>query len=351
MHKIVCPACSSAATHVYFQVKNSPSLQNVLYETQTLAENAHTVEAEFLACENCSLLFNPRFVEAPYSRKYNNDQSLSSTYREHVRAVASLVSEALEKKSTVLEIGCGNGLVLSMLRDHGFEVEGYDPAHAEGLPYVKQDIWRPSERAYDAVLFRHTLEGIPAFEQLLFDVAQKLRSDGLIYVEFTNSRRIIEQGATVTLYHEYAQYFSETALGVLFERMGMYVHCIRHFFDGDISGVIARRKNARAARRASFKKLAGYKNVHIWGISGRSIHFLTNYVQELECVAFAVDIDPKKQGKYVPFSGQKILSPDECVSLHPDALIVLNEHYAREIAAIFPYPIVILTAKDFYVGE
>jgi hypothetical protein len=58
-------------------VRNSPLLQNVLYETEAEAKAAHTVTADFWVCETCLCLFNPRFEEAAYSGQYNNDQSLS----------------------------------------------------------------------------------------------------------------------------------------------------------------------------------------------------------------------------------------------------------------------------------
>jgi len=351
MSKTKCAICGSSSTRPYFQVKNSPMLQNVLYETAELARAAPTVTADFWGCENCLFLFNPGFVEPSYSGEYNNDQSLSPTYRDHLRAVVAFLTDALHKPATVLEIGCGNGLVLSMLHNQGYEVQGYDPAHAAGLRYVERGPWRPSEKTYDAVLFRHTLEGISGFEHLLVDVSQKLKPDGLVYVEFTNSRNIVERGSTVTLYHECAQYFSEGALSLFFSKLGMFMIAMRQFFGGDITAMIMKRSRMHPPQGASFEKLAGYSNVHIWGVSGRTIHFLTNYADRLERVRFGVDLDPRKQGKYVPFTGQKILSPVDCVSSRPDAVIVLNEYYAQEIAALFPYPVAILTAKDFYGGE
>lgn len=97
----------------------------------------------------------------------------------------------------------------------------------------------------------------------------------------------------------------------------------------------------------SFEKLKMFDDVCIWGIGGRSINFLTNYADELRNVRFGVDLDPRKQGKYVPFSGQLIVSPDECMLNKPQAVIVLNKHYADEVAALFSYPVVILTLEDF----
>jgi hypothetical protein len=97
----------------------------------------------------------------------------------------------------------------------------------------------------------------------------------------------------------------------------------------------------------SFEKLKMFDDVCIWGIGGRSINFLTNYANELKNVRFGVDLDLRKQGKYVPFSGQLILSPEECMLNKPQAVIVLNKHYINEVSAFFSYPVVILTLEDF----
>lgn len=349
MSEYNCPVCASSATRPYFRVRNSPPLQNVLYESETEAKAARTIDADFLVCETCLSLFNPRFAEAAYSDRYNNDQSRSAVYREHLQAVVHYLHSVLGRGTSVLEIGCGNGLVLQGLQETGHDVEGFDPAHAAGLPYVHAETWHPVDKRYDAVLFRHTLEGIADFEPLIRDAAQSLSDEGLLYVEFTNARRMAAAGETVTLYHECAQYFSETGLTSLLSRFGMHVVDLRQFFGGAITGLVARRQKVHVPREARFDVLANYDDVHIWGISGRSIHFLTCYASELRSVRFGVDVDPRKQGRYVPFSGQKILSPSECMARHPQAVIVLNENYAEEVAAMFPYAIVILTAKDFYV--
>jgi hypothetical protein len=133
MSNFKCPVCSSGATRQYFEVRNSLLLQNVLYETEAEANAAHTVTADFWVCETCLCLFNPRFEEVAYSGQYNNDQSLSPVYRHHVEEVVSFLKETLPKDATILEIGCGNGLVLKMLHEDGYQVEGCDPAHAGGL--------------------------------------------------------------------------------------------------------------------------------------------------------------------------------------------------------------------------
>lgn len=350
MTKIRCAICGSHDTRLYFEVRNSPLLQNVLCDDESSARLVRTTNAPFWACVNCLFLFNPEFVASDYSTEYNNDQSLSPRYREHIEEVVSFVTAGSREDIRILEIGCGNGLVLKTLQEHGHtDLEGYDPAHAGHLPYVKTSLWTPSDRKYDTIILRHTLEAVDRFEELLGNAASRLDANGQLYLEFTNSRVIIERSATVTLYHEYPHYFSESALAILFARLGMYVHETRHFFGGELTGMLARRQQLRPPRSASFERLRPFQNVCIWGVSGRSVHFLTNYAEHLASIKFGVDLDPRKQGKFVPHSGQKIISPEECFVRRPDAVIILNEHYVTEVANLFPYPVTILTAKDFYV--
>ena len=52
-------------------------------------------------------------------------------------------------------------------------------------------------------------------------------------------------------------------------------------------------------------------------------------------VAFGVDIDPEKQGLFLPVTGQRVLSPAEAVAFVPDLVIVANELYAAEIRQQF----------------
>jgi hypothetical protein len=348
MDKPSCVICFSPEVMRYFELRNSPFFQNVLSDDKSAAKGVPLVNCEFWLCRKCLCLFNPQFIEEKYSIEYNNDQSMSKAYRQHLDQVVAFFSGTLEKQSPILEVGCGNGHVLRLLHEMGhLDVQGFDPAHAGGLPYVKQEYWKPSGKRYEAIILRHVLEANLSYESLLLSAAQELAQDGFVYLEFTNSRTIVQRSAILTLYHEYPQYFSEIALSIILGRIGMYIHDIKHFFDGEITGVIARRVTLRMPREMSFEKLKVFDDVCIWGIGGRSINFLTNYANELKNVRFGVDLDPKKHGKYVPFSGQPILSPDECLLNKPQAVIVLNRHYIDEVAAFFSYPVVILTLEDF----
>lgn len=346
---MTCKICNSENVRPYFKVRNSPALQNVLYDTADAAKGVEVFDTEFLVCEDCFFLFNPNFKEEPYSGTYNNDQSYSAVYREHLVHTTDILKSHVEQDGNILEIGCGNGMVLEMLHQDGYEqLEGYDPAHAKNLPYISTDYWAPSSKTYDLVVLRQALEGMPNILEVLEAACSQLSDEGTLYLEITNSRYILENASTVGLYHEYAQYFSDVALSHVLNRLGFYIHETHHYFHGDITGVVAKKMRLRIPGQPKLEILSEYDNVCIWGVSGRTIHFLTNYGLDENIIKFGVDIDPNKQGRYIPHTGHKVMSPNDCVNSAPDAVIVLNENYACEVAKMFPYPVKILTEKDFY---
>ena len=82
-----------------------------------------------------------------------------------------------------------------------------------------------------------------------------------------------------------------------------------------------------------------HKKVVIWGASGRCISVLCHLGWDSEVIAFAVDIDPEKQGLFLPVTGQQILSPAEVIAYRPDLVVVANEVYASEIRKQFPFEV------------
>jgi methyltransferase family protein/C-methyltransferase-like protein len=344
-----CGICASTKVREYFEVRNSPGLQNVLYDSEASARNAPVVDTGFWLCTDCLFLFNPHFESQSYSSAYNNDQSFSSVYRTHLEEVVALLNGYLKPNHTIVEIGCGNGAILRLLRDSGHaRLEGFDPTYAGELDFVRREYWRPRGRSCDGLILRHTLESMVDFRGLLTAAVAELSRDGIIYLELTNSRHIVERAFTLHLYHEYPQYFSETAIGRLLDQLGCYVHETRHFFGGEMLGIVARRRFWQMPRPPNLAKLKAFGKVYIWGISGRTIHFLTHHDIGSEVIRYGVDMDPKKQGRYIPRTGQMIVSPADCIAAKPDAVVVLNESYVEEVAGKIPEPVTILTYRDFY---
>ena len=48
-------------------------------------------------------------------------------------------------------------------------------------------------------------------------------------------------------------------------------------------------------------------------------------------IACAADISPRKQGRYVPGAGQRVVSPEELADYSPELVVVMNPMYRDEI--------------------
>ena len=81
-----CPICLSREIETFFSLKNSPLLQNVLFETEAKAKAIERVNVNFIFCKDCRFVFNPQFHESKvdYTEKYNNNQMASSKYQQYI---------------------------------------------------------------------------------------------------------------------------------------------------------------------------------------------------------------------------------------------------------------------------
>ena len=74
------------------------------------------------------------------------------------------------------------------------------------------------------------------------------------------------------------------------------------------------------------------KRVVMWGAGARGVTIL-NVLKDPR-IEYAVDINPRKQGKYVPGTGQKIVEPKFLLDYKPDYIILANPSYENEIKQI-----------------
>jgi hypothetical protein len=74
------------------------------------------------------------------------------------------------------------------------------------------------------------------------------------------------------------------------------------------------------------------KRVVVWGAGARGVTLL-NVLRDPR-IEYAVDLNPRKQGKYVPGTGQKIVPPEFLLDDTPDYIILANPAYKDEISHI-----------------
>lgn len=155
----------------------------------------------------------------------------SSAYRAHLaQVVASLQRKIGRKDARILEVGCGDGSLVRMLREQGFiHAYGIDPslaAHARPEDYIvcgffPRDLpadW--TKNGFDVVIARHVLEHIETPTPFLQAMAAVLRPDGLLCIEVPDLDSTLQHGLWSNFYQLHCNYFSELTLDRMLAALG-----------------------------------------------------------------------------------------------------------------------------------
>ena len=78
------------------------------------------------------------------------------------------------------------------------------------------------------------------------------------------------------------------------------------------------------------RSFADDRKVVLWGSGSKGVAFLTT-LKVTEAIEYVVDINPYKHDKYMPVTGQQIVSPEFLRQYYPDLVIAMNPVYADEI--------------------
>ncbi|MDZ7372424.1 MAG: class I SAM-dependent methyltransferase [candidate division KSB1 bacterium] len=371
-----CPSCTGSRTFDFYHIDRVPVHSCVLLdsEEESLGYPRHRIDLYF--CRDCGFIFNAAFQPelVDYTQPYEDQQAFSPTFAAFATALARrLVEKHSLYGKTLIEIGCGKGDFLAELCRLGENWGiGIDPAvRADRIPadvawriqcipeYFSQN--HLSLRG-DFVCCRHTLEHVPhtlEFVRRIFSLSDH-NPPAPVFVEVPDTLRVLKELAFWDIYYEHCSYFTAASLRHLFAKVGFEVLEVKLAY-GDqyllLEAVPGRPGKSlppeanevgmleAAARRFSVEvaeKIQGWreiirglvrdgKKLAIWGAGSKAVGFLTTLGLDDEVQAL-VDINPFRQGRYLPGFGKKILAPEELREYRPDVVIAMNPLYRTEIA-------------------
>ncbi len=324
-----------------------PVLQNRVYDTPEEAKNCPLGDIEIVEDLETGLIYNASFRSelVVYDSKYNNEQSLSLAFREHLEQVANIIESSLGKENLV-EIGCGKGFFLELLLSRGFDLLGFDPTYEGENKRVIKSYFEPRYiKPVNGLILRHVLEHIQHPIDFLNRLKDANSGKGLIYIEVPCLDWICHNRAWFDIFYEHVNYFRLNDLRKMFGTVLSY----GHLFGGQYIYIVADMKSLRTPkfdgqRRVSFPKDFERKvlekcldeEVVIWGAASKGVIFSLLKSRNNEKVSHVIDINPAKQGRYLPITSLKVSSPEEAVeALNPENIIyVMNSNYISEIKQI-----------------
>jgi SAM-dependent methyltransferase len=341
-----------------------------MLDSRQEAMDQSKADLELNVCEECGFMFNRAFDESKmsYGREYEGSQGSSGTFNAFARSLASRWIERYGLlNKTILEVGCGGGEFLELICElgdnHGI---GIDPAIAPrstGRVRYIADHFGPqhADLPFDFVCCRHTLEHIPQTQDFITTIRQTLKNRQLVTAwELPDTWRIMTEGAFWDVYYEHCSYFTAGSLARLFRGCGFEIsHLERDYADqylvlgaypGNGAGKVFPIEESPAqivTSAMNFGRMVEEKcriwrqrfdqwhgrRIILWGSGSKGVGFLTTLGLDDEQLRYVVDINPKKQGKFMASTGQRIVAPAEMADYQPEVVIVMNPIYEQEIRA------------------
>ena len=371
-----CNICGSEAKE-FAALLNLPIYCNLLWDDRQAAIDCPKGDIRLAFCEQCGGISNTVFDPAKlgYSQDYENSLHYSARSQEYATSLAKrLVAKHDLHNKTIVEIGCGKGDFLVSLCELGDNTGvGFDNSYVERDEYEGlcdrltfiQDFYSEKYAHYQAdfVCCRQVLEHVQNPNDLLLPLRGALKEDATTLFEVPNALYTFKNMMVWDIIYEHCTYFTPISLDYAFAAAGYETTAVREEFEGQFISLEGVRSQCEATslRDAATDRLAVAalsqmigsfetkfreqtkrwtialdelftqgKKVVIWGSGSKGVTFL-NLLDLRDKIQYAIDINPRKQGKFIPGSGQEIVSPERMNDYQPDVVIVMNPLYQEEI--------------------
>lgn len=370
-----CTVCNSQDLEEVLSIPNVPAHCNLLWDSREEAVNCPKGTITLTFCHHCGHLFNSSFDPSlmEYTQSYENSLHFSGKFQEFAQNLAKQLTDRFKlSNKNIVEIGCGKGDFLTMICDlggntgYGFDKSYVPPENGEDPAknvHFIQDFYSKKYADYEAdmIICRHVLEHIhfpTAFLKEIKDISKK-NTQLSLYFEVPNTLYSLRDLGIWDLIYEHCSYFTAVSLAHLFKELDFSIVDVNEKYGGQFLGI---ESTVRHGHQASYQppmyleelkgivlnfqkiyqskvsewksrledlKAKGKKAV-VWGGGSKGVTFL-NIMESKDLIGEVVDINPRKQGRYVAGTGQEYISPAALRKVQPDIVILMNPLYLDEV--------------------
>lgn len=314
------------------------------------------VDLEVCQCSGCGLvqLSND---PVPYFKEVIRAAAFSPEMRIfRIEQFKNFVGRFSLEGKKILEIGCGKGEYLSLMRESGTDAYGVEYGEESvmdcvgaGLKVTRKFVDANSsalpDAPFDAFFVLNFLEHIPDLNSTLRGIYQNLSDQAVGLVEVPNFDMILKRKMFSEFIGDHLYYFTRETLTSTLSRNGFEVmECRPAWHDYILSAVIRKRtpldlyeftqiqlKLSRELRK--FIDKYGEKKVAVWGAGHQALTILS--LADLGGkIKYVIDSAPFKQGKFTPATHIPIVPPETLKTEPVQAVIVMAASYSDEVAKI-----------------
>lgn len=374
-----CRHCDSPV-HLQFLDLGSAPPSNSYLTAEAMRAPEKWYPLKVMVCESCWLVQTEDYAHFSelFSADYAYFSSFSSSWLKHAETyVAQMAARyGLGADSNVVEIAANDGYLLQYVQQRGIPCLGVEPtastakaAREKGIRIVESFFGvELAEQlvkdgfAADLTAANNVLAHVPDINDFVAGFALLLKSTGTATFEFPHLLRLVQENQFDTVYHEHFSYLSLTAVHRIFERNGLVVTDVEELpTHGGSLRVHAQRKDCpdlvvspRVREMLDREQSCGMttpdfylafqekaitvkndllsflleakrsgKRVAAYGAAAKGNTLLNFAGVKPDLLEFVVDLNPAKQGKWLPGSRIPVVAESVLRESRPDYVLIL----------------------------
>ena len=384
-----CRFCGAPLRVTFVDLGPSPLCEhNVRPENINRAEPFYDLHA--YVCEVCLLVQVKDLITAAdvFPSDYAYFSSYSASWLRHARQYAELVTArfGLGPQHRVVEVASNDGYLLQYFVEKGIPVLGIEPAanvaaaaRQKGVETLgrffglaaAEEVATSRGRA-DLLIGNNVLAHVPDINDFVAGLARLLAPGGVLTLEFPHLLQLVAGNQFDTIYHEHFSYLSFWTVERIFERHGLRLFDVEQLptHGGSLRLYAAHADCADPARaltaavpalraqeaaagverldfyldfaanvRETKRKLLTFlieakragKTIAGYGAPGKGNTLLNYCGIRTDFVDYTVDLNPHKQGSFLPGTRLPIHAPSRILETRPDYLLILPWNLREEI--------------------
>jgi len=380
-----CRGCGAKLILTFLDLGMSPIANNLVDDKQLNHQNK-SYPLRAMTCEKCSLVQLSEAIpkEKLFPSSYTYFSSYSSTWLEHSKAYAEKMISLLQlnQNDLVVEIASNDGYLLQYFSNSTIKVLGIEPASgvaktaiAKGIPTLinyfgeSTAVELTQGQKPKLMIGNNVLAHVPDIHDFIKGFSLLIADEGLITFEFPHLLNLIKKTQFDTIYHEHYSYLSVSALLPIFAQYGLRVinvekllthgGSLRIFVAKNMSSWIVHESvRATIAEESQYdprdlriyetlqRKVEGIKHnllselikckkdgksISAYGAAAKGVTLLNYCCISNDLIDYVVDLNPNKQGKFLPGSQIPIVGINVFDMKIPDILLVLPWNLSIEI--------------------
>lgn len=391
---MICRFCNLPVTHTLIDLVNSPASNSFLSKDQ-LNEPEIFYPLKVFVCDRCFLVQLDEYKKSNgiFDNNYAYFSSYSRSWLQHAKRYADMITERFgyNSESLVIEIASNDGYLLQCFKEKNIPVMGIEPtantaevAIGKGIKTVIEffgaDLADRFANTWDVkadlLVGNNVLAHVPDIIDFVLGMKIILKQTGVITMEFPHLMQLIENNQFDTIYHEHFSYLSLYTVKQIFESQGLEIFDVdelpthggslrvyaKHIEDkgkpvSESVDALLKKELDKGLNLIAYydnfqekalkvkldlvdfliaQKRAG-KEVAAYGAAAKGNTLLNYCGIKNDLVSFVVDLNPHKQGKFLPASHIPVVTEQFLKDAQPDYVIILPWNLKEEIVEQLKY--------------